>query len=152
MILKNALIYTPENTFKKGDLAVNGNVISEPAAGDSKIFDASGLYAIPGLTDIHLHGCMGHDFCDATEDTLEAIAAYQARSGVTGFNGENKHIIEYNLKLDSNPEFTSSVLCAFARAINRLHQEGVNGCKTVFDIAPAYLSPLSGEELRAHML
>ena len=74
------------------------------------------------------------------------------RSGVTGLNGENKHIIEYNLKLDSNPEFTSSVLCAFARAINRLHQEGVNGCKTVFDIAPAYLSPLSGEELRAHML
>ena len=74
------------------------------------------------------------------------------RSGVTGFNGENKHIIEYNLKLDSNPEFTSSVLCAFARAINRLHQEGVNGCKTVCDIAPAYLSPLSGEELRAHML
>ena len=74
------------------------------------------------------------------------------RSGVTGFNGENKHIIEYNLKLDSNPEFTSSVLCAFARAINRLHQEGVHGCKTVFDIAPAYLSPLSAEELRAHML
>ena len=74
------------------------------------------------------------------------------RSGVTGLNGENKHIIEYSLKLDSNPEFTSSVLCAFARAINRLHQEGVNGCKTVFDIAPAYLSPLSGEELRAHML
>ena len=74
------------------------------------------------------------------------------RSGVTGLNGENKHILEYSLKLDSNPEFTSSVLCAFARAINRLHQEGVNGCKTVFDIAPAYLSPLSGEELRAHML
>lgn len=74
------------------------------------------------------------------------------RSGVTGFKGENKHIIEYNLKLDSNPEFTSSVICAFARAINRLHQEGVNGCKTVFDIAPAYLSPLSAEELRAHML
>ena len=46
MILKNALIYTPENTFKKGDLAVNGSVISEPAAGDSKIFDASGLYAL----------------------------------------------------------------------------------------------------------
>ena len=74
------------------------------------------------------------------------------RSGVTGFKGENKHIIEYNLKLDSNPEFTSSVISAFARAINRLHQEGVNGCKTVFDIAPAYLSPLSAEELRAHML
>ena len=59
---------------------------------------------------------------------------------------------EYSLKLDSNPEFTSSVILAYARAVNRLHQEGTNGCKTVFDIAPAYLSPLSGEELRAHML
>ena len=56
------------------------------------------------------------------------------------------------MKLDSNPEFTSSVILAYARAVNRLHQEGTNGCKTVFDIAPAYLSPLSGEELRAHML
>ncbi|MDY4920763.1 MAG: diaminopimelate dehydrogenase [Phascolarctobacterium sp.] len=74
------------------------------------------------------------------------------RSGVTGLNKENKHVIEYSLKLDSNPEFTSSVLCAYARAINRLHAEGATGCKTVFDIAPAYLSPLSGEELRAHML
>lgn len=74
------------------------------------------------------------------------------RSGVTGLNKENKHLIEYSLKLDSNPEFTSSVLCAYARAINRLHAEGATGCKTVFDIAPAYLSPLSGEELRAHML
>lgn len=74
------------------------------------------------------------------------------RSGVTGWNKENKHVIEYSLKLDSNPEFTSSVIIAFARAINRLAKEGQTGCKTVFDIAPAYLSPLSGEELRAHML
>lgn len=74
------------------------------------------------------------------------------RTGVTGLNKENKHVIEYSLKLDSNPEFTSSVILAFARAINRLSKEGVSGCKTVFDIAPAYLSPLSGEELRAHML
>ena len=74
------------------------------------------------------------------------------RSGVTGWNKENKHVIEYSLKLDSNPEFTSSVIVAYARAINRLHKEGVNGCKTVFDIAPAYLSPLSGEEMRAHLL
>lgn len=74
------------------------------------------------------------------------------RSGVTGFNKEHKHVIEYSLKLDSNPEFTSSVILAFARAINRLSNEGVSGCKTVFDIAPAYLSPLSGDELRAHML
>ncbi|MBQ2411184.1 MAG: diaminopimelate dehydrogenase [Selenomonadaceae bacterium] len=74
------------------------------------------------------------------------------RTGVTGFNGEHKHVIEYSLKLDSNPEFTSSVILAYARAVNRLHKEGANGCKTVFDVAPAYLSPLSGEELRAHML
>ena len=74
------------------------------------------------------------------------------RSGITGWNGEHKHIIEYSLKLDSNPEFTSSVIVAYARAINRLHKEGVNGCKTVFDIAPAYLSSASGEELRAHLL
>lgn len=74
------------------------------------------------------------------------------RSGVTGFEKEHKHVIEYSLKLDSNPEFTSSVILSFARAVNRLSAEGVSGCKTVFDIAPAYLSPLSGEELRAHML
>lgn len=74
------------------------------------------------------------------------------RTGVTGLNKENKHVIEYGLKLDSNPEFTSSAILAFARAIYRLSHEGVSGCKTVFDIAPAYLSPLSGEELRAHML
>lgn len=74
------------------------------------------------------------------------------RTGVTGWEKEHKHVIEYSLKLDSNPEFTSSVIVAFARAINRLHEEGVNGCKTVFDIAPAYLSPLSGDEIRAHLL
>lgn len=74
------------------------------------------------------------------------------RSGSTGANNEHKHIIEYRLKLDSNPEFTASVIVAYTRAIARLHKEGAVGCKTVFDIAPAYLSPLSGDELRATML
>ena len=74
------------------------------------------------------------------------------RTGQTGWNKENKHVIEYSLKLDSNPEFTSSVIIAYARAIARLQKEGVSGCKTVFDIAPAYLSPLSGDEIRAHLL
>lgn len=74
------------------------------------------------------------------------------RSGVTGWEKENKHLIEYSLKLDSNPEFTSSVLVAYARAAHKLSQEGQSGCKTVFDIAPAYLSAKSGEELRASML
>ncbi len=70
------------------------------------------------------------------------------RSGVSGLNKENKHVIEYSLKLDSNPEFTAGVLVAYARAIARLSKEGVTGCKTVLDIAPSYLSPLSDEELR----
>lgn len=74
------------------------------------------------------------------------------RSGNTGWNKENKHIIEYSLKLDSNPEFTSAVLVAYARAAYRLAKENVSGCKTVFDIAPAYLSSKSGEELRKEML
>ena len=74
------------------------------------------------------------------------------RSGKTGWNDENNHVIEYSLKLDSNPEFTSSVLIAYARAAYRLASEGQSGCKTVFDIPPAYLSSMSGEELRAKML
>ncbi len=74
------------------------------------------------------------------------------RTGKTGLNKENSHIIEYSLKLDSNPEFTSSVLIAYARAAYKLNKEGQSGCKTVFDIAPAYLSPKSGEELRKTML
>ena len=70
----------------------------------------------------------------------------------SGATGDNKHVIEYSLNLDSNPEFTGSVLAAVARAAVRMNKEGQNGCKTMFDIAPAYLSSLSGEELRAHML
>ena len=74
------------------------------------------------------------------------------RSGKTGFDKENNHIIEYSLKLDSNPEFTSSVLVAYARAAYKLNKEGQKGCKTVFDVAPRYLSPKSDEELRKSML
>ena len=74
------------------------------------------------------------------------------RAGKTGANGENSHIIEYRLQLDSNPEFTSSVLVAYARAAYRLHNEGISGCKTIFDIAPVYLHPESNEELRRKLL
>ena len=74
------------------------------------------------------------------------------RSGKTGWEKENTHIIEYSLKLDSNPEFTASVIVAYARACVRLANEGQRGCKTVFDVAPAYLSILSGEEIRKSML
>lgn len=73
-------------------------------------------------------------------------------SGRTGKNLENNHVIEYSLKLDSNPEFTASVLVAYARAVVKLNQEGFYGCKTVFDVAPKYLSPLSSEELYKTLL
>ena len=74
------------------------------------------------------------------------------RTGKTGINEENSHVIEYSLKLDSNPEFTASVIVAYARAAYRLSKEGNYGCKTVFDIAPAYLSAESGDELRKKYL
>jgi len=73
-------------------------------------------------------------------------------SGHTGFSGEHKQVIEYKLTLDSNPEFTSSVLVAYARAAYRLHAEGAHGCKTVLDIAPSYLHPASPEQQRAALL
>lgn len=93
-----------------------------------------------------------------SEDELKANhngiphGGFVIRCGSTGWNGENSHIIEYSLKLDSNPEFTSSVLVAYARAAYRLNKEGISGAKTVFDIAPAYLCKQSGEELRKNLL
>lgn len=93
-----------------------------------------------------------------TEEEFDAVhnkmphGGFVMRSGFTG-DGEKTHqMIEYSLKLESNPEFTASVLICYARALSRLKTEGATGCKTAFDIAPAYLSKLSGEELRASML
>lgn len=74
------------------------------------------------------------------------------RTGKTGINGEHNHVIEYSLKLDSNPEFTACVLVAYARAACRMSKEGMAGCKTVFDVPPAYLSPMTAEEMRSRLL
>lgn len=74
------------------------------------------------------------------------------RTGKTGKEGEHSHRIEYSLKLDSNPEFTACVLTACARAAYRMNKEGMKGCKTMFDVAPAYLSPMTAEELRNTLL
>ena len=93
-----------------------------------------------------------------TEEEFDAVhnkmphGGFVMRSGLTGEGEKTHQMIEYSLKLESNPEFTASVLVCYARAISRLSAEGVTGCKTAFDIAPAYLSPLSGEELRASIL
>ena len=81
-----------------------------------------------------------------------AHGGFVIRSGKTGFDNENSHIIEYSLKLDSNPEFTASVIAAYARAVYKLSYENSFGCKTVFDIAPSYLSAKSADELRAKLL
>lgn len=74
------------------------------------------------------------------------------RTGRTGMEGEHRHVVEYSLKLDSNPEFTACVLTAYARAVFRMSREGMTGCKTVFDVAPAYLSPMTPEEMRRKLL
>ncbi|MCQ2512208.1 MAG: diaminopimelate dehydrogenase [Lachnospiraceae bacterium] len=74
------------------------------------------------------------------------------RTGSTGVNHENKHVIEYSLKLDSNPQFTTSVILAFARAAYRMNAAGDTGCKTVFDIAPKYLLAVEEDYMRAHLL
>ena len=74
------------------------------------------------------------------------------RTGKTGWNLENNHVIEYSLKLDSNPEFTTSVIVAYARAAYKMYKEGVRGCKTVLDVPPAYLLNMSDDEMRAHLL
>ena len=92
-----------------------------------------------------------------TEEELKANhsgiphGGFVIRTGCTN-GGKSKHVIEYSLKLDSNPEFTASVLIAYARAAYRMNKEGMTGCKTVFDIAPAYLSPLDGATLRKNLL
>ena len=74
------------------------------------------------------------------------------RNGRTGLSGEHTHTVEFSLRLDSNPEFTGSVLVAYARAVDRMSRRGISGAITVFDVAPADLSPLSGEDIRAHLL
>ena len=74
------------------------------------------------------------------------------RTGKTGEDLQNTHVIEYSLKLDSNPEFTASVIVAYARAAYKMHLEGQSGCKTVFDVAPAYLSATPREELIKNLL
>ncbi len=74
------------------------------------------------------------------------------RTGKTGLNNENSHVIEYKLTLDSNPQFTSSVLIAYARAAVRMNKEGLSGCKTVFDVPPSYIHPENDENLRKHLL
>ena len=85
MIIKNASVYTENGIFLTKDIYIDGDRFAEPKEqiSDTQVIDASGCYAIPGLTDIHFHGCMGHDFCDGTREAVDAMAAYEASAGVT---------------------------------------------------------------------
>lgn len=84
MILQNAKVYTEEKTFQDGTIYVQGGTFSAAPA-DGPVLDAGGCYAIPGLIDLHLHGCMGYDFCDGTSEAIRQIAAYELSAGVTAF-------------------------------------------------------------------
>ncbi len=84
MIIRNAKVYNEDGIFEKKDIALEGEYIAaSPADTDQYILDAEGLYLIPGLTDIHFHGCVGYDFCDGTPEAVREIARYQAGNGVT---------------------------------------------------------------------
>ena len=84
MIIQNALVYTPRHTFERGTLFIrNGRIVpfAAPEAGE-EVIDAEGLYALPGLVDIHFHGAMGKDFCDGTEEAIQTLADFEASKGV----------------------------------------------------------------------
>ena len=104
----------------------------------------------PNIIDVEFTAKIEEEF-DAVHNKMPH-GGFVMRSGMTGENENIHQMIEYSLKLESNPEFTSSVLVAYARALSRMKAEGMTGCKTVFDVAPAYLSPLSADEIRAHLL
>jgi len=83
MQIKNAKVYGEDGTFQINDIFIDNDRISDKHSSDEDCFDATGLYAIPGLTDLHFHGCAGFDFCDGTQEAFEAIANYEASNGVT---------------------------------------------------------------------
>lgn len=83
MIIKNAQIFTEDKTFKEGTVYIRDGFFAEEFTDEDDVLDAEGCYAIPGLVDVHFHGCMGYDFCDGTEEALEKIAEYQASQGIT---------------------------------------------------------------------
>ena len=83
MIIKNALVYGEDFLFHKGDICIQDGLFTDITPDDHDIIDASGLYAIPGLIDIHFHGCLGDDFCDGTKEAIHTLAKYEASVGVT---------------------------------------------------------------------
>lgn len=83
MIIRGAKVYTEEGIFKEKEVCIQGENFAETGEDGETIIDGSGCYLIPGLTDIHFHGCMGKDFCDGTEESIQVMADYEASQGVT---------------------------------------------------------------------
>ncbi len=96
MIIKNALVYTDDFQFASKDVCMEGEHFCQESH-DAQVVDATGLYAIPGLVDIHLHGCVGHDFCDGTDEALDAMCAYEGKHGVTAINPASMTLSEETL-------------------------------------------------------
>ena len=84
MVIKNASVYTEDGTFIPGDIFIQGRYFTTPLGTEDRTIDGSGCYAIPGLTDIHFHGCAGHDFSDGSIEAIQSMAEYEASVGVTG--------------------------------------------------------------------
>lgn len=82
MIIKNGMVYTEQHTFEKKDVLIDNNLFSSNTS-DSTVINGENLYVIPGLIDIHFHGCVGHDFCDGSTEAIKAMAEYEASQGVT---------------------------------------------------------------------
>lgn len=116
MIIKNVKVYTEDNQFQVGDISIKDGLITDNKLTDDTIIDGTGLYAIPGLTDVHFHGCVGYDFCDGNHDATRAIALYQASHGVTT-------ICPATMTL---PEETLSNICEAASTYN--NEEGAILC------------------------
>lgn len=83
MIIKNAKVFGENNLFEIRDISIEDSLITDQKISDNQVIDGTGLYAIPGLTDIHFHGCVGYDFCDGSHEAIETMAKYQAKNGVT---------------------------------------------------------------------
>ena len=100
MLIKNAIVFERDKTFRSREIFISGDKFGTPGSkeNDKRVIDATGLYAIPGLVDIHFHGCMGDDFCDAGDDTIKNIAEYEAKSGITSICPATMTISRDNLR------------------------------------------------------
>ncbi|MDD7730406.1 MAG: N-acetylglucosamine-6-phosphate deacetylase, partial [Clostridia bacterium] len=122
MIIRNVQIFSENRTFTQGDIIVYNGKFAETSLQNEEIIDGHGWYAIPGLIDIHFHGCAGYDFCDGTEEALEKMSAYEASVGVTGICPASMTIEESQLyqAMKNAGEYT----CHGGAKLEGIHMEG----------------------------